>query len=143
MTAPSPSRWTPRRIIFLGIVGAIAVASVTVGVRMMNARVDEERTDSAQQRDTQRFDDLQHIADAVAEIARTDGRVPQTLEEVRQKASHPIRTGDPQTFEIYEYRVIDDVRAEVCARFEEAAAAHETGRSCFTVGAASPLPVTP
>jgi len=128
------SPWTARRIIFLGLVGGIAAAALTVGVRMMYAHVDE---DDAGHRDAQRFSDLQALADTAVEIARKDGRLPQSLDELREKAGHPLQFADPQTFEIYGYRVVDGGKIEVCATFEQRAAGQDAGRNCMTLDPAA------
>ncbi len=131
----NPLNWTPRRILFTGIVAAILTTTLTVGVRLMNEKVAER--DAPGRADDRRLEDLQRIADAAVEIYKKDGALPQSLDEVRKKARN-IRTADPQTFEIYGYRVIDATKIEVCARLREehpGAVAGKDGRRCFEVDA--------
>jgi hypothetical protein len=129
-----PSPWTSRRIIFLGVVGAILALSLTVGVRLMNAKVDEG---DAGARDEKRVTDLQAIAERAQEIYESERVIPKTLEEIERKAKGRLSVADPQTFEVYEYNVLGGNRFEVCARFEEAASGgpgeHSAGRDCFQV----------
>lgn len=130
--AAAPRTWTPRRIIFLGVVGAILAASLTAGVRMMNAKVDERDAGS---RDEQRFRDLRAIAERAQEIYERERVIPTTLAEIEKKAKGRLSVADPQTFEVYEYNVLDGIRFEVCGRFEAAASGgpgeHGAGRNCF------------
>jgi len=134
MTSLSPRPWTSRRIIFLGIVGAILAASLTAGVRLMNAHVGEG---DARERDAQRIADLQTIVAVVQELHKSETTLPQTLVEIEAKAKRRIQVADRQTFEFYEYRVLEPTKFEVCARFETAAAGgpeeHGVGRDCFEV----------
>lgn len=129
----NPLTWPPRRILFLGIVAAILTMTLTVGVRLMNEKVAER--DAPANADDRRLADLQRIADAAAEIYKKEGAVPRTLDEVREKA-RDIRTADPETFEIYGYRVIEATKIEVCARLREehpGAVPSKDGRRCFEV----------
>ncbi len=133
--APLPPRpWTSRRILFIGIIGAIAAASLTAGVRLMNARVGN---DSAEARDAERFEDLQAIVAQAQEMYEAGGRLPPSLEEIEKTTKRRLSVADPQTFEVYEYRVLDEHRFEVCASFERASSGgpneHGVGRSCFQV----------
>lgn len=130
-----PTAWTPRRIIFLGVVGAILAASLTAGVRLMNARVDEGDADG---RDAKRVADLQAIVARAQEAYERDRALPMSLDDLQAKTKGRLAVADPQTFEVYEYRVLEPHRFEVCARFEQAASGgpdeHGVGRSCFQVG---------
>ncbi|MGE4063585.1 MAG: hypothetical protein AB7E79_09470 [Rhodospirillaceae bacterium] len=131
--SPSPAAWTPRRILFLGVVGAVLAVSLTAGVRLMNARVAEG---DAPARDEKRFADLQVIVARAQEVYAAHKTLPRTLDEIQQKSDGPMSVADPQTFEVYEYNVLGASRFEVCARFEEASAGpaeHRAGRSCFQV----------
>ncbi|MGE3475896.1 MAG: hypothetical protein AB7H70_08815 [Rhodospirillaceae bacterium] len=115
----------------MGIVAAILTMTLTVGVRLMNEKVAER--EAPQGADDRRLEDLQRIADAAVEIYKKEGALPQTLDEVQKKARN-IRAADPETFEIYGYRVIDPTRIEVCARLRDAhpgAVAGKDGRRCF------------
>lgn len=115
------SAWTTRRILLLGILGAIAAVSVTAGVRYMNARAPAKPamdTTTPEQRDTRRFEDLQAILDAAHEAQQKTGTVPETLDGIRAGLGRHINTADPYTFQIYEYHVVDGRRAEACAEFE-------------------------
>jgi hypothetical protein len=129
----NPLTWPTRRILFTGVVAAILTMTLTVGVRLMNEKVAER--DAPTHSDDRRLEDLQRIADAAVEIYKTEGALPQTLDEVQKKARN-IRTADPETFEIYGYRVIDPTKIEVCARLREehpGALAGKDGRRCFEV----------
>ncbi|MGE3334131.1 MAG: hypothetical protein AB7I36_10840 [Rhodospirillaceae bacterium] len=131
----NPLTWPPRRILFMGIVAAILTMTLTVGVRLMNEKVAER--DAPGHADDRRLEDLQRIADAAIEIYKQDGVLPQTLDEVQKKA-RDIRTADPETFEIYEYRVLDPLKIEVCARLRDehpGSTAGQNGRRCFGVSA--------
>jgi hypothetical protein len=128
--------WTPRRIIFLGVVGAILAVSVTVGVRMMNARVGER---DAGGRDEKRMADLLAIATRAQELYERDKALPKTLAEIEKQTDGRLAVADPQTFEVYEYRALEEKSFEVCAKFEKAVGSggpdeHGAGRSCFQVG---------
>lgn len=132
---PRPARpWTGRRILFLGVIGAIAAASLTAGVRLMHAR---SGTDSAEARDAVRFEDLQAIVAQVQDMYQAGGKLPASLEEIEKTAKGRLSVADPETFEVYEYRVLDEKRYEVCASFERASSGgpseHGVGRSCFQV----------
>ncbi|MCA0201871.1 MAG: hypothetical protein LCH56_13720 [Proteobacteria bacterium] len=125
--------WSPRRILFTGVVAAILTMTLTVGVRLMNARVAER--DAPARADDRRLEDLQRIADAAVEIYKKDGSLPQTLDDLQKKARN-IRTADPESFEIYGYRVIDATKIEVCARLSEehpGGVPGKDGRRCFEV----------
>ncbi len=134
MTSLSPRPWTSRRIIFLGIIGAILAASLTAGMRLMNAQVGEG---DARERDAQRMADLQTIVAVVQELHKSEATLPKTLAEIEARAKRRIQVADRQTFEFYEYRVLEPTKFEVCARFETAAAGgpdeHGVGRDCFEV----------
>jgi hypothetical protein len=134
MDAPPPTAWTPRRILFLGVVGAVLAASVTAGVRLMNARVDTREAASADER---RLEDLQAIVARAQEAYETDKVLPATLDELQARTRGRISVADPVTFEVYEYRLLEPTLLEVCARFDEAASGvpseHSAGRSCFQV----------
>jgi hypothetical protein len=131
--APS-RRWTPTRIIFLGAIGGILALSLTVGVRLMYAKVDERE---AGPRDDKRIADLQAIAERAQEVYASERVLPKTLDEIQSKTKGRLSVADPQTFEVYEYNVLEEKRFEVCARFESAASGvpgeHGVGRSCFEV----------
>lgn len=130
----APSPWTPRRIIFLGVVGSILALSVTAGVRLMNAKVAER---DAGPRDDKRLADLQAIAERAQEIYASERVLPKTLAEIEKKGKGRLSVADPQTFEVYEYNVLEEKRFEVCARFEAATSGgpteHAVGRDCFEV----------
>ena len=134
MTSLSPRPWTSRRIIFLGIVGAILAASLTAGVRLMNAHVGEG---DARERDAQRMADVQGIVAVVQELYKSEMALPASMAEIEAKAKRRLQVADRQTFEFYEYRVLEPTKFEVCARFETAAAGgpeeHGVGRDCFEV----------
>ena len=134
MTSLSPRPWTSRRIIFLGIIGAILAASLTAGMRLMNAQVGEG---DARERDAQRMADLQTIVAVVQELHKSEATLPKTLAEIEARAKRRIQVADRQTFEFYEYRVLEPTKFEVCARFETASAGgpdeHGVGRDCFEV----------
>ncbi len=132
---PPVSRpWTSRRILFLGIIGAILAASLTAGVRLMNYRAG---TGGAEARDADRFNDLQAISSEAQEMYTANGILPASLDEIEKNAKGRLSVADPETFELYEYRVLGEKQFEVCARFERAASdgpdEHEAGRSCFQV----------
>ena len=128
------SAWTSRRIIFLGIVGAILAASLTAGARLMNARVDEGDAGTG---DEKRLADLQAITARAQEIYEGERALPKSLEESEQKTNGHLSVADPETFEVYEHTVLEEKRFEVCARFKSAAAGgpaeHTAGRDCFEV----------
>ena len=132
---PSPPAWTPRRTIFLGVIAAILGLSLTIGIRLMNARVNEG---TAAARDARRMADLQLIVTRALEIYESEKILPKTLGEIEEKTKARLSVADPQTFEVYEYNVLGENRFEVCARFEEGASGgpeeHAAGRSCFEAG---------
>jgi hypothetical protein len=127
---------TPRRIVFLGIVGAVLAASLTAGVRLMNARLDES---GASARDERRMADLRAIIERAQEFYETHKALPTSLDELQAKTTGRVPVADPETFEVYEYRVLEPRLLEVCARFEEASAGgpdeRRAGRTCFQMRA--------
>lgn len=130
----NPLTWSTRRILFTGVVAAIMTMTLTVGVRLMKAQVAER--DAPAHADDRRLEDLQRIADAATEIYKSEGAVPQTLDELQTKV-RGLRTADPETFEIYGYRVIEPDKIEVCARLQDehpGTAAGKDGQRCFEVG---------
>ena len=135
MDTSLPSRpWTARRIVFLGIVGAILAASLTAGARLMNARLGEG---GALERDEKRMADLQEIVARAQEVYERDHVLPASLDELQSKTKGRLSVADPESFEVYEYRLLEPTKFEVCARFERAASGgpdeHGVGRSCFQV----------
>lgn len=131
---PAGKAWTSRRILFLGVIGAILATTLTAGVRLMNTHVGDG---DAVERDARRLADLQTIVAVVQELYAREPVLPKTMAEVEAKAKRRVPVADPQTFEVYEYRVLDATKFEVCARFERAASGgpdeHGVGRDCFQV----------
>ena len=80
---------------------------------------------------------MQTIVAVVQELHKSEATLPQTLAEIEAKTKRRIQVADRQTFEFYEYRVLEPTKFEVCARFETAAAGgpeeHGVGRDCFEV----------
>jgi hypothetical protein len=121
------------------VVGASIVAGLLIVGGPGEARL--EKLDDA------RLDDLRAI-DRAAEQAWTErGMLPPSLDSLAAVAPlSPDQLIDPETSEPYEYRVLSDSTAEVCATFAHADSVtvplahrsdiggdHPAGRHCFTL----------
>jgi hypothetical protein len=115
----------------IAVVGAIAAAMFVLGspVEERSRRLDERRVE-----------DLSNIAQRVDLFWTRNGRVPVTLDELRQAPGGSITTADPVTNQPYGYRALGD-SFELCAEFEQPSRgespyrgtfwAHGAGRQCF------------
>jgi hypothetical protein len=129
----------------LARIGALATVIVIVAglVFAGSPRVERRR-----QLDQHRVQDLMAIAGAIDVYAAETQRLPGSLEEIaRFRHAHVNSIRDPEHGESYQYRALDSLRYELCARFalpETTGIAepawdgsrfwsHGAGRSCFTL----------
>ncbi len=118
-----------------GALTVVVAAAVGVGMFIAGAPSDERE----RRLDGRRVDDLVRIAEAADVFWTRHGRVPATLDELRNEPGSDARAGDPETGEAYEFRPVGAAAFEVCARFarptestsREAFWSHGAGRQCF------------
>jgi hypothetical protein len=115
------------------------VAAVAAGVYLLNSPSEER----ALRLDERRVSDLSDIADAVDLYWRRHGRLPASLDELRQEPTGVANWYAPPPGPPYEYRPLVEKSYEVCATFERDSAAghrggvsgdvwaHRAGRQCF------------
>jgi hypothetical protein len=122
---------------------AVAVAATIVVIGTISAAIFVlgSPTDERSRRlDQRRVDELAGIADRVDLFWTRNGRVPASLDELRQAPGAGITTADPVTNQPYEYRPLGE-SFELCAVFEQSSAesaphrgtfwSHGPGRHCF------------
>lgn len=124
---------------------AVVVAVIVAALMILGSPVEARRL----RMDEKRVADLQALAGMADAYRARHGRLPPALRELERDGSAQLRTRDPRTGQPYEYRVIDTVRYELCARFERSSAEagadhvafwyHGRGRTCFRVDARQPM----
>ena len=127
------------RAVLGGVIVAVVGAVVAAGLVFVGTP-DEARL---RRIDERRVRDLGDIATSLDSYWNTNRRLPSTLDEAARGGQASVPR-DPVTGEPYAYRVIDDLRYELCATFDRAAdeppsmhqlpfPSHGRGRQCFTI----------
>jgi hypothetical protein len=137
-----------RSALFAGAAGAIVTAAILAGL-LANGPPGEVR---AERLDGQRRQQLQSVARAVEETHRRDGRMPDSLAELRQRSQwSALRLTDPDTDAPYEYAQTGPLSYRLCATFAKALAEetavrervpdpwrHAAGHHCFELSVPKP-----
>ena len=118
-----------RRAIVLGASGTVVAGAIAAGLIFLGSPAEERE----RRIDDRRVADLHGIAAAVNLHWSRDARLPAALDELVTEPGLGINTRDPATSEVYEYRVLDGVRYEVCATFDA-----ESGTGAGASSMASP-----
>ena len=125
-------------LIILSVVSAVGYALYLIGSPVKQRALQLDRT---------RVSDLQQISSAIAAYWENTGNLPETFKDVQDQRFAYIRSiKDPETEELYEYRVLTEDSYELCAVFERSSKEqdvriavpfseeqweHEAGRVCF------------
>ena len=135
----------PARTIVLAVAIAIVITAVVAGLMVAGSPAEERR----RRLDERRVADLRDLSSAVHGFARTEGRLPASLDELEKR---PERTGvvrDPETGTPYLYVAWEGLKYELCAQFagptdeeqgRETSAPfwrHPAGPHCFALEAPS------
>jgi hypothetical protein len=107
--------------------GTVVLGAVVLGLLVLGGP-EEER---ARRLDDRRVTDLVGISVAIDLYWTRHMRLPESLDVLASEPGVRISVTDPIDTEVYEYRALDDVRYEVCARFAEGS----TGMSAAPVAA--------
>lgn len=104
--------------VFFWIVVVAVIATVMYAFFLVGSPSQQR----AIQFDQRRISDLQQISYAVLTYWDTRGRLPKSLEEIKNDKIEPAiylpSVQDPRTGEPYEYRVLGEKTYELCAVFE-------------------------
>jgi hypothetical protein len=131
-------RWGHR--ILVAAVCAVTGAAIFGGLLIIGTPSEERR----RQLDNRRIDELRDVADAMDTYWTRHAALPASLEELSRERGIVIDPRDPETGQLYEYRILGQHTYELCACFSAAEEdrtlyegfwAHSTGRQCFTLEA--------
>jgi hypothetical protein len=128
--------------VLLGASVAAVLAAVLAGLFVLGSPTEER----ARRIDDRRVADLQGIRAATDLFWTRHSRLPASLDDLSAEPGVKIRTGDPESSEIYGYQPLDSSRYEVCASFERESReiardpekdlwVHGSGRQCFQLEA--------
>lgn len=113
-----PDSWVPRHAglrVFVALVIMMVGASIVGGLLLAGSPAKTRQT----KLDDQRQVDLQMISTAVDVYWSQNRQLPGDLEQLsRERAARLRSIHDPQTGELYEYRVTGDSSYELCAIFD-------------------------
>lgn len=129
---------------WLAVAACVIVVAAIVGGLIVVGGPGEARLEKL---DTARLDDLRAIDRAAEQALTQTGTLPPSLDSLAAVAHLTLdQLSDPETSEPYEYRVLSDSTAEVCATFAHADGVvvplahrsdiggdHPAGRHCFTL----------
>jgi hypothetical protein len=123
-----------QRIAIIGSIAAVA-AAVAVGLVIAGSPAEQRRL----RLDEQRVAELQQLAGRAEYRWESDGRLPDTADELVDGQFLTRLPTDPTTGRPYEYRITGPRQFEVCATFERASRPdlagdfwfHEAGQRCF------------
>lgn len=125
-----------RQTAFLAL-GISAVAAAIVAALVVLGPPREHR---ARRMDERRVDDLTSLGRATDLYWSRHGKLPANLGDLAPEPGWDLATQDPETQQLYEYRVLGDDRYELCARFQQPSArpsptfwSHPAGRHCFAL----------
>jgi len=130
-----------RLILTISLVVAVA-AVVIVGVILLDSPAQER----LRRLDERRVDDLRSISAELDFYWTREGTLPSSLEELADEPGVFIELYDPETGQLYEYRVLGSNTYELCAQFSRDTAeernrfyrenwSHSPGRQCFELEA--------
>jgi len=130
-----------RLIVAISLVVAVA-AVVIVGVILLDSPAQER----LRRLDERRVDDLRSISVELDFYWTREGTLPSSLEELADEPGVFIELYDPETGQLYEYRVLGSNTYELCAQFSRDTAeernrfyrenwSHSPGRQCFELEA--------
>ncbi len=134
--------------IFLALAILVVVSSVSYGIFLVGSP-SSQRTLKF---DETRVSDLTNIARAVDIYWSDSDKLPETLDALRGRRVYIRSAQDPETEELYEYRVLSEIGYELCAVFTADSASqnreyppafservwkHSAGRVCFGLEAQS------
>lgn len=119
-----------------GLVTVVVLAAIAMGIFLIGSPAQER----ARRLDARRVQDLTGIARAVDLYWTRHASLPLSLEELGKEPGGNIRSTDPGTGAIYEYRPLTGAY-ELCAQFEHDSGqggptsdgiwSHGAGRQCF------------
>ena len=136
-------RKSGKNIIVASVVTAIVMAAVIGGIILLDSPAQER----LRRLDERRVDDLRELAYALDLYWTREGSLPPTLEELSSAPGVFVELFDPETGQLYEYRVLGDKAYELCAEFARDTAtderdglykslwSHGPGRQCFQLEA--------
>ena len=121
-----------------GLVTVVVIAAVAMGIFLIGSPAEER----VRRLDERRVQDLANIARAVDLYWTRHASLPPSLEELLKEPGGNVRSTDPSTSDLYEYRPLETQAYELCARFEHDSQqaggptgdgfwSHGTGRQCF------------
>jgi len=121
---------------------AVVVAVVIVGVILLDSPAQER----LRRLDERRVDDLRSISAELDVYWTREGTLPSSLEELADEPGVFLELYDPETGQLYEYRVLGSNTYELCAHFSRDTAeernrfyrenwSHGPGRQCFELEA--------
>jgi len=105
------------------LVGSVVVA-ITASVVAGLFIVGSPKAERLAQFDERRVNDLSMIQSEVTSYWQQKRRLPQSLEELQYELGYFVPPTDPQPGAVYEYRVLEPLKFELCAVFS--AASEET-----------------
>lgn len=124
----------------LAIVVTIAVVAVVIGGLYLAGSPEKAREKRI---DQHRVADLRSISQAVDLYWSREGHLPNTLADAAKELKiYHMNGKDPETNTPYDYRVINEKKYELCARFSASSPdtgyyvygkfwVHDTGRYCY------------
>jgi hypothetical protein len=121
-----------------GLLTVVVIAAVAIGMLFLGSPADAR----VRLLDERRVQDLASIARAVDLFWTRQARLPSSLHELRSEPGGNVRSNDPSTNNLYEYRSLQAQTYELCAQFERDSLqpdqatgdgfwSHGTGRQCF------------
>ncbi len=127
------SRWTRGQV--AGTLLTVAVVAAVAAGLYVAGSPDDAR---ARRFDERRVGDLSTIVARVDVFWTRQGRLPSSLDDLRQAPGADLPTADPETGRAYEFHLVGGRTFDVCAAFSRPSApsadpfwTHGTGRHCF------------
>jgi hypothetical protein len=120
--------------LFAAIVSA-AVIAVIIRALLLIGPLDEQRK---MKFDARRVSDLQQLTASIDAYAASHKALPESLNELEKEQAVHVPIMDPETGNLYSYKVISADTYELCAQFSGASAdrldyrwGHRAGNACF------------
>lgn len=120
------------RRIWVIVVSIVIIIAIVLGFSVIGS----PRTQRLIRYDSQKVADLQNIQWQIISIWQRKGVLPQTLAEMDDPISSYVTPNDPQTGEVYEYKLTGLTTFELCANFNldlEASTANPNTRATMSI----------
>ena len=129
------------RYILGGVGIVVVIAAVGAGLMILGSPAEERE----RRLDLKRVADLEEIGRSVDLYKTRRAALPADLIELVRQAGSTLSISDPNTHQLYEYRMLNPDQYELCAQFQQASTppgsglgdfwSHNAGRECFQLDA--------